>query len=360
MSRVGNLLLGCAALAMWPAYAIEVTVDNVFNPGLGIIAGIAVDHTSGNVYVYGAFDDDITEYAPDGTFVGNIARPGNSSNDFDLDVARSAINVGGMTVPGGSLLVVNGDDSPEALYAVDPTDSSLLGSVTLPTASTVGGSHVTGLDLLVAIDFQGNDDLYLVDPADGSEVMRFEPELPFSVFWGDVDHHSTRNTLMVVSSDQPIIREVTIEGFCERDIDLSLAGFTDQMAGIAIDEEREDIWLSSLSGSVYRVTVSSTAVDGDGDGVFDEDDNCLTVMNADQRDADGDGVGTACDADFNNDCTVDFSDLAELKAAFFSSDPEKDLDGDGNVNFVDLSIMKEQFFAVPGPTGQGGPCGCGL
>jgi len=43
-----------------------------------------------------------------------------------------------------------------------------------------------------------------------------------------------------------------------------------------------------------RNGVPSTVVDSDGDGVSDELDNCPTVPNADQRDADFDGVGDAC------------------------------------------------------------------
>ncbi len=107
-------------------------------------------------------------------------------------------------------------------------------------------------------------------------------------------------------------------------------------------------------GNVTRVLRTfTTAADGDNDGVTDSLDNCLTAANADQRDTDADGFGNACDGDLNNDCNVDFSDLALLKAVFFSADPHADLDGDGTVNFADLGIMKAGFFAAPGPSASG-------
>jgi hypothetical protein len=92
-------------------------------------------------------------------------------------------------------------------------------------------------------------------------------------------------------------------------------------------------------------------VDGDGDAVCDATDNCTQVANANQRDADGDGIGSLCDADFNQDGVVNFADLATMKASFFKTgaDLVTDLNGDGVVNFADLAILRKGMFKPPGP-----------
>ena len=70
-----------------------------------------------------------------------------------------------------------------------------------------------------------------------------------------------------------------------------------------------------------------------------------------------DDFGNQCDADLNNDGTVNFADLGFLKSVFFTGstdpgfDPDADLNGDGFINFADLAIMRIGFFAPPGPSG---------
>lgn len=96
-------------------------------------------------------------------------------------------------------------------------------------------------------------------------------------------------------------------------------------------------------------------VDSDGDGIADDVDNCTLVANAPQRDTDGDGFGNFCDADFDNNCTINFADLGILKGNFFTGDRLTDLDGNGTVNFTDLGLLKASFFGTPGPSAIG-PC----
>lgn len=97
--------------------------------------------------------------------------------------------------------------------------------------------------------------------------------------------------------------------------------------------------------------------DADNDGFADVIDNCIDQANSSQLDSNGDGFGNACDADLNNDMTINFTDLNQLRDVFFTNsnspnwDPDTDFNGDGGCNFVDLDLMRETFFGPPGPSG---------
>ncbi|MFK8014731.1 MAG: pre-peptidase C-terminal domain-containing protein [Gammaproteobacteria bacterium] len=102
-----------------------------------------------------------------------------------------------------------------------------------------------------------------------------------------------------------------------------------------------------------QATAACPGNDTDGDGVFDNADNCTLIANPSQTDSNGDGYGNRCDADLNNDCVVNTVDLGILRSVFFSNDADADLTGDGTVNVADLGVLRTQFFGSPGPSASG-------
>ena len=89
------------------------------------------------------------------------------------------------------------------------------------------------------------------------------------------------------------------------------------------------------------------ALDADGDGVSDPEDNCDAVANRKQADCDGDHLGDACDADYNNDGRIDMGDFAFFSTQLARSesggafDSCVDANGDGKLADEDLQFMME-------------------
>jgi len=94
--------------------------------------------------------------------------------------------------------------------------------------------------------------------------------------------------------------------------------------------------------------------DRDGDGLPDVSDNCPLYPNADQRDVDGDGHGSACDPDFDNDGVVGAPDLLRLERSFGSRlgdpryDPVLDMDGNAAIGAPELRALARVFGEAPG------------
>jgi hypothetical protein len=65
--------------------------------------------------------------------------------------------------------------------------------------------------------------------------------------------------------------------------------------------------------------------DSDQDGTIDDLDNCVSEANIDQANSDDDGLGDVCDADDDNDGIDDPSDNCPL----YASDDQSDFDADG-------------------------------
>ena len=100
-------------------------------------------------------------------------------------------------------------------------------------------------------------------------------------------------------------------------------------------------------------TITVGVNDQDGDGVPDISDNCRNASNPGQQDYDGDGFGNQCDADFNNDRRVDFSDLGLLARklrdpSLVQAQDPFDLDLDGDVDLDDLGLFTVLFLKAPG------------
>ena len=239
--------------------------------------GIGFDPVSGNVFIT-EFSDTIHEVRPNGLEVlPSFAIPGAGTDEVDLDFLPVAVNVGGTMVPAGTLLVVNGDDSPDQLYALNKDTGADPGPGGHDRGSTpIGGTYHAVRNRIFVANFSTGV-ITEVNPADGATFNSFPVRPagspPFAFSFGDLEVHPVSGNLLAVGSGQSVIRELTPTGTFVRDLDVSGLGIT-AMSGIAVDDANQEAWIVNTSGNVVRVNLMG----GTGIGRIVNDDTAVVSI----------------------------------------------------------------------------------
>ncbi len=262
-ARLAAALLVVAALVVaMPAAQAGLTLASQFNPGIGQLVAGAFDPVNGTVWVYGGFGADLRQYTLAGAFVSSIPRPGESADDFDLEVLPAAIVLNGTPIPAGTLLVINGESGVAEIYAVDKLTGAVL--ATLPTAfgtnHVVGGAYHPGRDSFflvqdkVATGAPNQSLVAEVDRATGAVLGSFkvDSQLPgFTVNYGDIEVSAATGNLWIVSSDETSIAEFTPAGVVVQQ--LALPAGVSSLSGIGLDDAGGGAWVTSSSGVVSHL-----------------------------------------------------------------------------------------------------------
>ncbi|UCF68800.1 MAG: hypothetical protein JSV80_05795 [Acidobacteriota bacterium] len=106
---------------------------------------------------------------------------------------------------------------------------------------------------------------------------------------------------------------------------------------ISIDSRDGDlyaVWTDTRDGQQDVWYATAARLDSDDDGAIDTEDNCPTIANRLQRDADGDGQGNECDPDADGDG--------------LDNDSDPDDDDDGLVDENDCAPLDPLVFDRPG------------
>lgn len=100
----------------------------------------------------------------------------------------------------------------------------------------------------------------------------------------------------------------------------------------------------------------TTKTDTDGDGIVDAIDNCPFVINPDQDDMSGNGIGNACDPDIDGDGVLnenDFFPTISLHQGMPEGQLRVDTDGDGIPDACDAACTSAGMYADPDADGDG-------
>ena len=94
--------------------------------------------------------------------------------------------------------------------------------------------------------------------------------------------------------------------------------------------------MAGLVDANIALTVLNNDFDADGDGFFDDIDNCPNDSNPDQADFEGDGMGDVCDLDRDGDGMPDAYEIENGLNPLNSFDRDADDDNDGFTNFQEF------------------------
>ena len=265
--------------------------------------------------------------------------------------ARSLL--GSLTIAAGLLLPIAANAQEMVDFATD--DPEIVPSLTVGPVTVTGVSDSVFRSVAgVGIVGGPNDDQ--IDPG---ETIRFDFASPAS----NVDMHAC--SIQNLPPTDTFIVQVNVRAFdasgnllgeanVERDVDrcfsISEVLNVDPMSRVDFTMVEEFMAIGQMTFDLDGVE------DSDGDGVSDEDDNCLEVANPDQANADGDGEGDACDVDDDGDDVNDDADNCPLD----SNPDQADADGDGTGDACDQDnadadndgVPDSVDSCVPTPSGQ--------
>jgi hypothetical protein len=239
----------------------------------------------------------------------------NTSSRLVLNTDRNGIllrsfgprEVVGIAIDSASNIIYMGKSGPGVIQAFDLSSLAPLG----PEGSTPGTSFTEDMAFdgsrIWRADFLGGR-VHRVNPAGYGSEFSFAPGFaPMGVAWDGT------NLWVSQYPSGGVVRQFTPAG-APTGAGFTITSFA--VGGLAYDTTDGTLWVGTW-GRVYHYTTTGTqlgffdipvadgrfvdglefqsSIDGDGDGVADDVDNCPAVANSDQLDTDGDGVGDPCD-----------------------------------------------------------------
>lgn len=252
---------------------VAADLTGVFRTGTGRLVGIAVDPSSGELVTHNRNEREdgvpiFRQYSADGERLSrNIPQPGEAINDSGIDIITQSLDVGGTTVPAGTLLMIHAQTQPATLYAIDRDTGDVLASVLLndiPTGQN-GVAHHPGRGTVFVS--QNNGTIREIDALSGAVLNQFSVNSGggfLSMTWGGLDVIGSTGEIAVVGSGGQYVRLVNPNGGFIRNIDLTYTGMRQHFnSDITHNDVTGETWITTENGNFYRFGPFRTGTQGE-------------------------------------------------------------------------------------------------
>ena len=235
---------------------------NLLHPGLGGLHDMAYDPSTGEVIVTNGSQFHRVDPAT-GTVAASLAMPDGNTNNIGLQILPVAMTLGTTVVAAGNLLVTDGDASTDKVFAVDPSDGTILATLDLGVnVNPVAGAYHPGTGHLFIMDDNPNE-IHEIDASDGMILNTFAT--PFDINWGGMAVDPVTGNLWIGSSQVSTVAELQPDGTVVRQVSLSSQSVAGEISGLAFDSGG-NLLASSTRSVVYRLTLPSSSRSQSGDG----------------------------------------------------------------------------------------------
>ena len=261
------------------------------------------------------------------TLADNAADDGDNFHEFEIDSSGVVAGDNVLAVEVHQVSTASSDLSFD-LRLADVVEPPASGTVTATAAKVLRfAESVTATDTV-------DTDVDLTHNLPVSLVIDDEIEVVFTAT--DDTGNSTTKSVMVlpkIGPDLTVPDDITVVSPDGSAVSQELPAIADFLgAATAYDQDGNELDVTNDAGDTLAlgtttVTFSATdglgrtaedtagvtvGLDGDADGVLDDDDNCPAIANGGQTDTDLDGEGNDCDSDDDDDGTPDLDDAYPL------------------------------------------------
>lgn len=237
-------------------------------PAQGNIIGLAYDQYRQLLYLYSENSAQISVVDRLGQAINTLNLPINASQRLDLAIAPQNIEIGGVAVEQGTLLLVNGQQGPAQLLAVNPVSGDVLNTLDLQ----FGNSQVVS-----AAYNPVNDSVFVLQNTDGgtgqanvmAQLNVVTGALEHTIQLGDppfnldfeqaalAAHPLTGNLYLVVDASNELL-ELTPQGNLVRR--LVLPGGINAPLSLDVSADTDRIWLGDNAATLTELALINSGV----------------------------------------------------------------------------------------------------